>query len=119
MEAIEFMRELHRMCEHYADSCESCPLEHTECGIQFPKSDTERFDMIAAVEKWSEDHPVKTRQSEFLKMFPNAKITDGHLSINPCAIDFGNKKFCWESGGCHNCREKYWAEEVGNEHEQS
>lgn len=27
-------------------------------------------EMISIVEQWSKDHPIKTRQSEFLKMFP-------------------------------------------------
>lgn len=120
MEAIEFMKEIHRMCKYYESSCKSCPLEYTDCDIQSIGSNVERFNIIAAVEKWSKDHPVKTRQSEFLKLFPTAKITDGYLSINPCDIDFGHKKFCWELGGsCANCREKYWSEEVGDKHEQS
>lgn len=55
----------------------------------------------------------KTRQSEFLKAFPNARLLDGKvLFIDPCAIDRSYEgEFC-EDGLCNRCREKYWAQEV-------
>lgn len=68
--------------------------------------------MVQIVEQWAKDHPFKTRQSEFLKMFPNAVIDedDGILGINPCAID--ESIGCTDGKGCDGCRRKYWKEEV-------
>lgn len=68
---------------------------------------------ISKVEQWAKDHQVKTRQSEFLKMFPDAKIgKDGALIIYPCAIEkrLSGKK----CGGifCDDCRREYWLAEV-------
>ena len=43
---------------------------------------------VSKVEQWAKDHPVKTRQSEFLKKFQDAKIgKDGVLIIYPCAVE--------------------------------
>lgn len=70
--------------------------------------------------KWCEEHPIKTRQSEFLKMFPNAKIdSNGAIGIAPCIID--KSKYieadcpCSAARGfnnCDECRKEYWLAEV-------
>jgi hypothetical protein len=61
---------------------------------------------------WANEHPIKTRQSEFLRMFPNAKIgeDDGILCIKPCDIDKSIE--CPNGKGCDDCYRKYWKEEV-------
>lgn len=67
---------------------------------------------VSKVEQWAKDHPVKTRQSEFLKMFPNASIDedDGILCIRPCYVeeDIG----CTDGRNCDGCRRKFWLAEV-------
>ena len=35
---------------------------------------------VDAVERWANEHPVKTRQSELLKLFPNAKSDETGVS---------------------------------------
>lgn len=69
-------------------------------------------EMISKVEQWAKEHPVKTRQSEFLKMFQNAAIDedDGILCINPFAIDVSIG--CTSGKGCDDCYRKYWLTEV-------
>lgn len=43
---------------------------------------------IAAVEQLAQEHPRKTRQSEFLDMFPTASVDDvGVLNVCPAAVD--------------------------------
>jgi hypothetical protein len=73
------------------------------------------------LEKWSKEHPIKTRQSEFLKMFPNARIeSDGMPSICPIVVDkrCHNKDddalFCLvrDEEECRKCRRDYWLQEV-------
>lgn len=63
---------------------------------------------VSEVEQWAKDHPVKTRQSEFLKMFPNANTIDGVLTICPIAIDkaLDDSERCLGTP-CHKCLEKY------------
>lgn len=60
------------------------------------------------VEQWAKDHPVKTRQSEFLKLFPNAAIDedDGILCVDPCIIEKSIR--CTNGKTCDDCRREYW-----------
>lgn len=62
--------------------------------------------------KWCKEHPIKTRQDEFLKMFPNARIgTNGAIGICPL---YANKNFsCKEIKiNCKECRKEFWLTEV-------
>lgn len=67
---------------------------------------------VTIVEECAKDHPVKTRQSEFLKMFPNADID----CILPCDIDKTLfKAHCYDDDcGCTYCKTQYWNEEVSD-----
>lgn len=62
------------------------------------------------------EHPRKTRQSVFLKQWPNAKMRgDGWLEVSPCSIDYENynAKACLSRGlKCYDCRREYWSQEV-------
>lgn len=62
--------------------------------------------------KWCKEHPIKTRQSEFLKMFPNAKVDTNGISI--LCSQWVDKDFkCYiENVGCAECRKDYWLAEV-------
>ena len=75
------------------------------------KEEPEKY--VAIVEKWSAEHPVKTRQSEFLKLFPNANLKEGVLSICPRKISVNSvtEDECGELG-CSDCEKKYWLAEV-------
>ena len=109
MDAVEFYKAFKRMCDK--TDCKDCLLDQ-KCR---PSANVEPEEVVELVEEWGKDHPVKTRQSEFLKMFPNAPIDkrDGVLCIDPCAIDCtqkDNKKYC--NMTCTACRKDYWNEEV-------
>ena len=121
MDAVEFLEEQYRMCEALNSHCEECGLSYVNnktdhvCG-DFIKRHPE--EAVSIVEKWSKEHPIKTRQSEFLKMFPNAQIFKEILTINPYAIDssrFGIEEchaYDDNNAGCFACRKNYWLEEV-------
>lgn len=68
---------------------------------------------VKFVEQWAAAHPIKTRQSEFLKLFPGADIDedDGCLVLNPCNVYEKMRKEC---GGrkCSECRKAFWLAEV-------
>ena len=121
MDALEFLKIESRMCSKYTD-CKECPVSSEKNGVEETCSHLRRFypkKYVSAVEKWSREHPVKTRQSEFLKIFPNAELnTDGILTVAPCLVDGtylrsteGREK-CYKENDCNSCRRKYWLAEV-------
>lgn len=109
MDAVEFIKEYRRM--NKATKCEIVILDE--------RNDPARI--IAEVEDWAKEHPAKTRQSEFLKMFPNARIeSDGMPSICPIVVDkrCHNKDddalFCLvrDEEECGKCRHDFWLAEI-------
>lgn len=79
-------------CKHYnegdtADSCEHCKRYYLD-----------RFKAKLR----------KTRQSEFLKAYPNANV----LGIQPCAIEGINFRCPDECESCSECTYAYWKCEV-------
>lgn len=69
--------------------------------------------IVRTIEQWAKDHPVKTRQSEFLRLYPNAKTMGGVIVICPNHIDstYRNVDTC-DHSFCEECCKKYWSEEV-------
>lgn len=119
MDAVEFLKEKNRMCREYSDlpeDCLICPIGNgnggCQAGILGNQKVTEEM-LVQIVEKWAKEHPIKTRQSEFLKMFPNASMVDGVPELNPCHVDnkFSPQKGCGNSS-CAECRKEYWNEEI-------
>lgn len=113
MDAVEYVKQRERMCNYYVH-CDDCPAgNYQECdslnGI---------FKLASIVEQWAKEHPVKTRQSEFLKMFPEAEIGDDGLPyIAPCQLDVGlihgeSQEDCEDRGICNKCRHDFWLKEI-------
>ena len=65
MDALKFLKERKRMCSSYKN-CKGCPLYNINCVINNNISDKDCERNAAAVEKWSKENPLKTRQSVFL-----------------------------------------------------
>lgn len=59
MDGVKFLIEVVRMCRQYPD-CRECPLRLKKCHLGGRKTDEECREMVAIVEKWSEEHPLKT-----------------------------------------------------------
>ena len=115
MDAVEYVKQRERMCNYYKhNNCSKCPAFSCEecCGLNGIST------MVPIVEKWSKEHSAKTRQSEFLKMCPNAEIGDDGLpSIAPCQLDVGllrceSKEDCRYRGVCGKCRRNFWLKEI-------
>ena len=112
MDAVEFLKTLSRMC-----NCECCNCEFRKRLSVFETCTSWRKthpdEAVAIVEQWDAEHPVKTRQSEFLKLFPGADVgeTDGCLTLNPCTIYEKMRKEC-AGKLCHECRKAFWSAEV-------
>lgn len=69
---------------------------------------------VKFVERWDAARPIKTRQSVFLEMFPNApKYPDTKIVvISPCEVDEVLRGNCPGVGCCPECRKKFWLAEV-------
>ena len=113
MDAVEFLKARSRMCND--NVCEGdCPLFYC-CNDRI---DDNMVELVSIVEKWAKAHLIKTRQSEFLKMWPNAEIGDDGLpSIAPCQLykDMEEKDengVCCKNGGCAECRRDFWLKEI-------
>ena len=113
MDAVEYVKQRERMCDYYVN-CGDCPVSNYEgCA-----SLNEIPNMVPIVEKWAKEHPVKTRQSEFLKMWPDAEIGgDGLPSVAPCQLDVRlihdeSKEDCRYRGVCGKCRLDFWLKEI-------
>ena len=113
MDAVEYVKQRDRMCDYYVN-CGDCPAGNYEgCSSlnEIPR-------MVPIVEKWAKDHPVKTRQSEFLKQWPDAEIgDDGYPSVAPCQLykDMEEKDengVCCKNCGCGICRRDFWLKEI-------
>lgn len=88
MEAVEFFKTVNRYCKN--QGCKKYLACRGDLCMIWPDDDSIKSieETVSKVEQWAKDHPVKTRQSEFLKKFQDAKIgKDGVLIIYPCAVE--------------------------------
>lgn len=72
---------------------------------------------VEIVERWTKEHPRKTRQNELLKLFPRVSMTaDGVIAFCPESMDSAFvcpiKERDHYDPECGECRKKYWLEEV-------
>lgn len=114
MDAVEFLKTIRRICISNKNGCTSCVVyqKNNYCHLQCVAHPEE---IVAAVEKWAAEHPVKTRQSEFLKMFPNAPFSHNTIDICPSKVDVLQKCPKVTPGTlnmCVFCKREYWLAEV-------
>lgn len=119
MDAIKYFKEAVRMCKS-SSGCANCPfnqgfVEQPAFPCKSSVSCKERVateKCVSIVEKWSAEHQIGTRQSEFLKMFPNAPLYDGSLTICPLEVDYCAKCRTLQGVICPDCQKEYWLAEV-------
>lgn len=118
MDAVKFIMTVRRICKN--QGCAKCPVcKEGMCMVESGGNSSESIvETISKVEQWAKDHPVKTRQSEFLKKFPNAYLNT-ITRLLPCSLDKTLKPLrCAKYGylsitcRCDRCRDDYWNEEV-------
>ena len=114
MDTVEFFKSVNRLCKNQS-GCAKCPIwEKGVCMARFGDYSVENIEeTISKVEQWAKDHPVKTRQSEFLKLFPNAELCRDVINILPCSIEKEMSKCC-DNRKCEECRKNYWLTEVAD-----
>lgn len=113
MDAVKFLKEYDRMCGLYnKERCAGCPLQNNVCAF-YPLDELDNI--VQVVEKWSAEHPVKTRLMDFLEKHPDAPLYEydegefpmmcpsvlgycGNGSTSPCCdcpYDEEPETFCW------------------------
>ena len=112
MDAVEFLRDFRRMCLSY-DDCTGCDLKDAQC--ETTEEDCDHEKVIRVVEKWAKEHPVKTRLSEFLKLFPNASVQAGGCP-GSCIKIFDLTADC-KGEKCSECKKKLWLTPIEEEEE--
>lgn len=104
MDAVEFLDKVDRLSKRGS----------TEEKMRYNDYRTARDNTWAVkfVERWDAEHPIKTRQSEFLKHYPGAQITiDGFLHACPMEV-FSDTGINCSAQTCTECRKKFWLAEV-------
>ena len=67
---------------------------------------------VKFVKQWAVAHPIKTRQSEFLKHYPGARILT-HGCLNACPMDvFSDTGINCNAQPCFECKKAFWLAEV-------
>lgn len=113
MDAVEFVKTVNRLCKNLR--CKECPVyKEGICMVGFNDYSVKSIEeTVSKVEQWAKDHPVKTRQSEFLKIFPNVQIYDNVIWVCPKCIscNYRQKENCYETN-CLDCKREFWLTEV-------
>lgn len=112
MDAVKFITTMSRIC--HDSSCATCALSPfcSKTCRERTKDDVVKVEKI--IEEWLRARPPVTRQSEFLKMYPDATVVHGTIDILPCKLDKTLAEDC--DGGhpreCVECKNAYWGKEV-------
>ena len=101
MDAVEFLKQLKKRSKSNPDYY----------GEELNIAHIEPISLVSQVEQWASEHPSKTRQSEFLKHYPNAKIILGCLDACPMDV-FGDTEANCNRQPCYECKKAFWLAEV-------
>ena len=92
------IKDLKRMCNYY-DECDVCPLENSRCH-HIVSNLPDNADEI--VDKWVQEHPVKTYAMDFFEKFPNAPRDSDGAPKTCWKHVYGDGKYC-SSDACTEC----------------
>ena len=104
------------MCDTYKGNCAFCPANSEHCFVDMESCLVPEA-QVKIVEKWSAEHPRKTRQSVFLEQWPETMLDErGVIMICPTALSSAHRN----SDGvcedftlmCDDCRREFWMQEV-------
>ena len=99
MDAVRFLKEFYRMCGKYKD-CTGCPVKSIRAEKQLSCYGFQhRFpiQVVNIVEKWSKEHPQKTRLDDFKEKFPNFIQNEiGYPQMLPKSLGYCGAQDCLE-----------------------
>ena len=104
MDAVEFLDKVDRLSKRGS----------TEEKMRYNDYRTARDNTRAVkfVERWAAAHPIKTRQSKFLKHYPDARLTHGCLNACPMDVFFSDADINCNAQPCFECKKAFWLAEV-------
>lgn len=115
MSEVSILKDYARMCNTLIKNCEQCGLNgglhYDGCQeniLENPKK------AVEIIKEWAKENPIKTRQSEMLKMFPMTRLDEeGVIAIDSCYVDMNMAKDprCKDLD-CRICRATFWGTEV-------
>lgn len=111
MDAVEYLKTLNRMCHC---ECLKCEFGKVRSGFETCPvwQRTHPKEAVEIAEKWAKEHPAKTRQSEFLKHYPDARIL-AHGCLNVCPMNvFSDTGINCNAQHCLECKKAFWLTEV-------
>lgn len=113
MDAKEFLREYGAMCNTF-EYCDDCPMTNLKemynipyCSRVLVEHAEEAIKVVAGY------RDKRTRQSEYLRLFPRSyrPMRNGVLDVCPNRI--GGLLGCPTSDkSCEECKEEFWLEEI-------
>ena len=116
MDAVDYLKTLNRMCHC---ECLKCEFGKARSGFETCPvwQRTHPKEAVEIAEKWAKEHPAKTRQSEFLKQWPEAKLKqNGVITICPLEVSAAYREkdgsCAIRSGSCAECKKTFWLAEV-------
>lgn len=106
MDVLNFFSEFRRMCKASSD-CTKCQYHGDKCDNAI-----ELFEKtVAVVEKWSQEHPRKTRQDVFMAHYPDAALDAGVLRVCPRKI-YKSAGINCNNTTCYLCKRAFWLQEA-------
>lgn len=100
MDAVEFIKQARRMGKAKGEVI---------C-FKLEETDTE---IVERIEQWAKEHPVKTRQSELLKLFPETEMIDNYVCICPSRFVEGYREVGQNCNmNCEKCKRDFWLKEI-------
>ena len=95
---LGFAQEADRVCNMH-EKCDDCPFSgKKKCPIavlEYDKPDVQA--MVDNLQKWSDEHPVKTRLDDSLEKYPNMRLDgEGFPCFKPEMLGY--------CGDCNRCR---------------
>ena len=110
MDAKKFLEEARRLCKAHR-TCTKCPIScNVGClfdGVPDSWALKEIEEVAPIIEKWSQEHPRKTRLQDFLEKYPNAPMgEDGLPLLAPRRVGYCGDTPCLD---CEKAKGKPWA----------
>lgn len=108
MDAVEFLDKVDRLSKRGSTEEKMRYNDYRTAG--------DNTGAVKFVEQWDAARNIKTRQSVFLKMFPNVILNDkGQFSFCPKMLDTAYHTVggcCLDVDICQRCMDNFWGQEV-------
>lgn len=97
MDAVKMLETMKRICKT-SSGCSECVLDKM-CygGTLAAREDFDSKSFVESIEKWEQEHPLKTRLMDLMGKYPNAD--DSVIMVNPSTLGY-----CGKRTTCAGCK---------------